>query len=67
MLSSLYIFQLSLPGVMSKLASGLTGLSPSIMVASSYLNSSSVMDPYFLVPLEDTMGEGGLVITVGFF
>ena len=49
-------------GLFAKVASGLTEFSPSDVVYSSCCNWSSIMAPYFLVPLEDSIGKGILVL-----
>ena len=47
---------LACAGVMEKVVSGLTVFSPAVMIASSSLNWSSVMNPYCLVVLVDAIG-----------
>ena len=46
------------------MTAGLTGSSPAVMIASSFWNWFFVMTPYFLVPLEDAIDEGSLVIAL---
>ena len=53
-----------LTGVFEKMTAGLTGSSPAVMIASSFWNWFFVMTPDFLVPLEDAIDEGSLVIAL---
>ena len=54
------------PGVLAKVVAGLTGFSPVVIIARSFWNWSSVMAPDCLVPLEDAIGEGVLVLAIDF-
>ena len=51
---------------MEKVAPGFTGFIPAVVVASISLNWSSLVAPACLAPLEDSIGEGILVIALGF-
>ena len=44
----------------------LNGSSPTVMVSRSCFNRSSVMAPYFLVLIEENIGEGSLVLAIDF-
>ena len=57
---------ISCPGVLTNMAAGLTGFSPAIMAVRSSKTYSSVMATDWLVPLENAIGEGSLVLAPGF-
>ena len=57
---------LACPGVLTKVTTGSTGFSTAVMVDRSFWDWYSFMAPDCLVPLEDYIVEGGLVLALGF-
>ena len=62
-----HFFNNSLPGVLTNVASALTGFSPAFMIFLSCCNWSSIMDSDCLVNIEDEIVEGSLVLALDFY